>query len=265
MFNQIHRNRSTGLALRSLGVIIGIVVGPSLAHAEDDMMQMPMGQMPAATAPQSTTSPQQPSQNMPNMQTTQPGVGSGAQGQGMGMGMMPPAMQNQMMGMMGMMGMAPAAGAGQMGAGQGMADPNGKMGGMQNRGNQVDASPPMGGAAQPTTVGAPDATRLYHVGSIDFFLDQAGKLNLTSKQTTDLTEIKRLSLARTSELQTKIVQSEQQLFSLTGADAPNEKGIANKVKEIEKLRTDQRLDFIKSVGRAGKVLSADQRQVFLSH
>lgn len=242
-------NRSRRHALKSLGIIIGITVGPSLARAEDDMMQMPMGQMPAATAPPPTTTPQPSAQSMQNMQ---PGTGSGMQKQGMGMGMMPPAMQDQMMQMMQMMpmmGMPPAADAGQMGAGQVMGDPNGKMAPKQNPGSQVDA----------------DSTRLYHVGSIDFFLDQAGKLNLTSKQTKELAEIKSSSLARTSDLQTKIVQTEQQLFALTGADAPNEKGIATKVKEIEKLRAEQRLEFIKSVGKAGKVLSADQRQAFLSH
>ena len=153
-----------------------------------------------------------------------------------------------------------------MGNGQSMEGQSGQMGGMQNSGNQAGLpSAPNGAAAQPAVASASEDTRIYHVGSVDFFLDQASKLNLTNKQTVDLTEIKRQALAQTSALQAKIVQAEQQLFALTGADSPNDSAIATKVKEIERLRSEQRLSFIKSVGKADKVLSSDQRKNFLAH
>ena len=124
---------------------------------------------------------------------------------------------------------------------------------------------PNGTSAQPSVANVPQATRLYHVGSIDFFLDQGDKLNLTTKQTSDLTEIKGKALAQTNGFQTKIVQAEQELFVLTGADAPNQSSISKKIKDIENLRSEQRLSFIKSVGAAGKVLSESQRKNFLAH
>ena len=196
----------------------------------------------------------------------QPGMGSATQGQGMGMGMgqsgMGTGMQGQGMGMMGMQMMGGQAG---MGNGPGMQGQGGEMSGIQNGGNQVAPVGPNGNAAQPTVAGVPQSSKIYHVGSIDFFLDQADKLSLTSNQMTSLTEIKRVALAKTSELQAKIQQSERELFELTGADSPSESAIANKVKGIEKLRSEQRLGFINSVGRADKVLTSTQKQSLLAH
>lgn len=263
----IKDKRRPCLVMSSIGFVVGLAAGPSIVRAEGNGMQMPMGQTPAAGSQQPATNSPPSGQGMGTMTpgmgarmpgqspgTTQPGMG-GMQGQGAGM--------TGMMGMMGMMGMGGGAG---MGNGQGMDGQGGQMGGMQNSGNQPGVpNAPNGNAAQPTVANASDDTRLYHVGSVDFFLDQASKLNFTDKQTTDLTEIKRTALAQTSDLQAKIVRAEQELFALTGADSPNESTIATKVKEIEKLRTDQRLGFIKSVGKANKVLNADQRKSFLAH
>jgi Spy/CpxP family protein refolding chaperone len=50
---------------------------------------------------------------------------------------------------------------------------------------------------------------------------------------------------------------------LTGADQPAAEKIDAKVREIENLRTDQRLAFIRAVGEAAQVLTDDQRKMLL--
>ena len=285
MYLNIQRKLATCRAIRSLGVAIGLVVLPSLARAE--MNEMPGGQMPPSGTQQPATNQQPSDQGSGTMQPgmgmgmgmEHPGMGAANQGQGMGTpqsgtGMNPqgmgPGTQGQGMGMMGMMGMKMMGGGidmgNGMGGGQGMQGRGGQMGGMQRGVNQPGAtSMPNGAPNQPAASNVLEATRLYHAGSTDFFLDQGDKLNLTSKQTADITEIKRKSLVATEELQTKIAQSEKELFALTGADTPNESTIANKVKDIERLRGEQRLNFIKSVGKAGRVLNDTQRKIYLAH
>ena len=61
----------------------------------------------------------------------------------------------------------------------------------------------------------------------------------------------------------KIEVAEQELWQLTAADSPNEARIEAKTREIEKLRGDQRLAFIRAVGEAAKVLTPEQQQVLL--
>lgn len=294
MSTVVQSKRRTCLVMSSFGFVVVLAAAPSLVRAEGNEMQMPMTPTPAAGSqdPATTTAPSGQGMGMmppamgsgmqaPRPGMTQPGMG-GMQGQGTGMtqpgtggmqgqgtGMTQPGMggmQGQGMGMMGMMSMMGMGGGAGMGNGQGMEGHGGQMGGMQNGVNQPAVpGAPNGTPGQPAAVSASQDTRIYHVGAVDFFLDQAAKLNLTDKQTVDLTEVKRKALAQTSEQQTKIVQAEQELFALTGADSPNDSTIANKVKEIERIRTEQRLAFIKSVGRAGKVLTADQRKTFLTH
>jgi Spy/CpxP family protein refolding chaperone len=58
----------------------------------------------------------------------------------------------------------------------------------------------------------------------------------------------------------KIDQAEQELWQLTSADQPDAGKIEAKIKEIEKLRGDERLAFIRSVGEAAKVLTDEQRK-----
>ena len=53
------------------------------------------------------------------------------------------------------------------------------------------------------------------------------------------------------------------MWQLTAADSPDETKIEAKTREIEKLRGDQRLAFIRAVGEAAKVLTPEQQQVLL--
>ena len=61
----------------------------------------------------------------------------------------------------------------------------------------------------------------------------------------------------------RIDQGEQELYALTGADQPDNGKIQAKVGEIEKMRGEQRMSFIMTVGEATKVLSPEQRQALL--
>jgi Spy/CpxP family protein refolding chaperone len=53
------------------------------------------------------------------------------------------------------------------------------------------------------------------------------------------------------------------LWELTAADQPDAAKIEAKVREVEKLRGDQRLAFIRAVGEAAQVLTDEQRKVLL--
>jgi Spy/CpxP family protein refolding chaperone len=69
-------------------------------------------------------------------------------------------------------------------------------------------------------------------------------------------------LGRTAQ-QRRIDQAEQELYLLTGDDQPDTTQIQAKIAEIEKLRTDQRMNFIRAVGEAANVLTHDQHQALL--
>lgn len=153
-------------------------------------------------------------------------------GSGMGMGKMTGGMGMQMMG------------------GHGM----GMMGGTHAKGRMQTSS------ALP---GFPGASHVYHVGATGFFLDHPQHITLTKEQQTSLNRIKETSLLQQESWQRKIDEAEKELFVLTGLDQPDASKIEVKVREIEKLKGDKRLVFIRSVGNAAKVLTQEQREVLL--
>ena len=63
--------------------------------------------------------------------------------------------------------------------------------------------------------------------------------------------------------QRQIDQAEQELYTVTGAEQPENSKIQAKITEIEKLRSQQRMDFIQAVGEASKVLTHDQHMALL--
>lgn len=117
----------------------------------------------------------------------------------------------------------------------------------------------------PTTSlpGFPGASRLYHVGATSFFLDHPQHITLSTEQQTSLNRIKEKALLDRATADRRIEEAEQQLWTLTAAASPDAAKIEAKVREIEKMRGDQRLAFIRAVGEAGKVLTADQRAAVL--
>ena len=111
--------------------------------------------------------------------------------------------------------------------------------------------------------GFPGASHIYHIGATDFFLDHPEHITLSTEQKTKLGNLKQKATTDKATAQRKIEEAEQQLWELTAADQPDAGKIDAKVREVEKLRGDQRLAFIRSVGEAAQVLTDDQRKILL--
>jgi hypothetical protein len=201
------------------------------------------------------------------------GMGRGKQDMGMGqMKGMSGAQPGGQMGMMGMDGMPMMDEMGMGGMGPmkaGGAGGAGMMMGMDQEMMGMMGMPPggqMGGKmSMPSALpGFPGASHLYHVGATGFFLDHDEHISPTTAQRTSLNQIKEKALLDKSSLQRKIDEAKQQLWTLTASDQPDAKKIEEKVREIERLRSDQRLNVIRAVGDAAKVLTDEQRQALLS-
>lgn len=108
--------------------------------------------------------------------------------------------------------------------------------------------------------GIPGLSRLSHIGASGFFLDHTEHVTLTNEQQAGLLRLRRQALLDKSTAQRKIEQAEQELWELTGADEPDLARIQAEVETIEKLRSAQRLAFIRAVGEAVKVLTGEQRR-----
>lgn len=169
---------------------------------------------------------------------------------GMGMGMMGDEM-------MGGMGGGQPKGMSGMGGMMDMMD----MMGMMGKGSMGGKGMQMKMAA--TLPGFPGASHIYHIGATGFFLDHSDHIQLTSEQQTALYGIKEKSLLEQATMQRQIDEVEQELWTLTASDEPDAKSIDAKVREIETLRSDQRIAFIRAVGEAAKVLTTEQRQVLV--
>lgn len=111
--------------------------------------------------------------------------------------------------------------------------------------------------------GFPGASHLYHVGATGFFLDHPQHITLSTEQQRALNRIKERALLDRSNANRRIEDAEQELWTLTAADAPDAIKIDASVRAIEKLRGDQRIGFIGAVGEAGKVLTPDQQAALL--
>lgn len=119
-------------------------------------------------------------------------------------------------------------------------------------------------AATPSELpGFPGVSHLYHVGATGFFLDYSIALKLTANQRGALNQIKERSIGEMATALRGIDQAEQDLFVLTAANKPDEAPIQAKVREIEKLRSNARMSFIRAVGEAVDVLTHDQHRAVL--
>ncbi len=156
----------------------------------------------------------------------------------------------------------PAGGAGNSGAMGGMMGMMNQMMGM----GTLPAAPP-GMAMSPTAIpqsalpGFPSVSHLYHIGTTGFFIDHAQHINLTADQLTALNKMKEAALTAKTNSDHQIEQGEQELGILTSSDQPDAAKIETKVREIEKLRVDERISFIRAVGDAAKLLTDDQRKI----
>jgi Spy/CpxP family protein refolding chaperone len=125
----------------------------------------------------------------------------------------------------------------------------------------------MGGANSPAAMAMPSAlpgfpgqSHLYHIGATGFFLDHPEHIVLTTQQKQALAKKKQLSLLKQGEIQRQIDAAEQELWELTGADQPQASDIDRKAREIERLRADQRIAYIRAVGESAKLLTEEQRE-----
>ena len=78
-----------------------------------------------------------------------------------------------------------------------------------------------------------------------------------------LYHIKEKALLDRLTRQRGIDQAEQDLYTLTGVDQPDETAIQAKIAEIEKLRGDQRMNFVRAVAEATNALTHDQHRALL--
>lgn len=253
------------IALRGLTATSLVAIAVSGVLADTKTRVVPANQdNPAATiqlAQHGTPAPSQPSGGASQGGMGQGGMGdSGSTGGSMGMGGMG-------MGRGGMMGMDDKGmgGMGQGGTGQGgMGMGRGGIMGMDEMGMGSMGMAPGTGTrmAMPSALpGFPGASHLYHVGSTGFFLDYADKLGLSVEQKSALNAIKQRAVSAQSTAQRKVAEAEEALWTLTAAEQPDAAAIESKVREIEKLKSDQRLTFIRAVGDAGKLLTADQQRM----
>jgi Spy/CpxP family protein refolding chaperone len=144
------------------------------------------------------------------------------------------------------------------------------MGGMAAGGNAaMSAMPPAAGGMatmsgpSSATPGQAGASHLYHVGSTGFFLNHSQHITLTADQKFTLNRLKERAMLHRASEQRKIDQAEQELYTLTGADQLDNSKVQEKIGEIEKLRAEQRMNFIRAVGEASIVLTHDQHQALM--
>lgn len=163
--------------------------------------------------------------------------------------------------------LAPSAGMGPgmtggMGPSGGMGMPDDELMGMGAMGRAG------GGAMGPMKMesdlpGFPGASHLYHVGASGFFLDHGAHITLSAEQRRELNGLREEAFLGGSSCARKVDEAEQELWELTASDTPEASAIEAKVREIESLRGDRRLAFIRAVGEAAEVLTAEQRNALV--
>lgn len=169
-------------------------------------------------------------------------------------------------GMKGGMSMGPDSGAGSADPSPAMRDRMDAPSGMDMMGRMRGSMEKRGMANMPadsSLPGFPGASHLYHVGATGFFLDHPEHITLSANQQAALQRTREKSALEQATFDRRIEEAEQELWTLTAAEAPELARIDAKVRDIEKLRADRRLAFIKAVGEAGKVLTQDQQKVVL--
>ena len=110
----------------------------------------------------------------------------------------------------------------------------------------------------------PAPSGLLHIGADGFFLNDASGLRLTPGQLSPLRAIQMRATAEMQEAEKKIAVLEQELWTLTGSAQPELGAIERKARELEKLRADQRIQFIRHVAEAARVLTPDQANQVLT-
>ena len=124
----------------------------------------------------------------------------------------------------------------------------------------------MGQMQMPSALpGFAGASHIYHIGATSFFLDHSQHITLTQEQQVKLNQIKEKVLLGQATFDRWISETEQELWVLTSSDTPAAAKIETKIREIEKLRSDKRIAYIRAVGEATRVLTDEQRQTLVGN
>jgi Spy/CpxP family protein refolding chaperone len=134
---------------------------------------------------------------------------------------------------------------------------------MGNDAMNVMGAMPGGAMAQSAVPGVPGVSHLYHIGAVGFFLDHQEHIQLSAEQKKKFNQIRENALLEKATADRNVEEAEQQLWKLTAADQPDLAQIEAKVREIEKLRGDQRLTLVRPVVEAAKVLTEEQTKILL--
>lgn len=119
---------------------------------------------------------------------------------------------------------------------------------------------PMPGSAMPSadTPVSTGSGHVLHLGERDFYLDRQTELALTQAQVQSLMGHKDRWLVERERHQEAIDAAEAWLWQLTQALTPNPDQMAAAVREVEQLRSEQRLAFIAAVSEAVRTLTPAQ-------
>lgn len=104
---------------------------------------------------------------------------------------------------------------------------------------------------------------LLHIGAQGFFIDRPQTFTPRADQAKTLADIKERTAMDMMAAGKKIQEAEQQLWKLTANERPNLVEIEAKTREVEKLRADQRILFIRAVAEATDLLTAEQKENLL--
>ncbi|MBX9767573.1 MAG: hypothetical protein K2X47_09915 [Bdellovibrionales bacterium] len=141
-----------------------------------------------------------------------------------------------------------------------MAQMKGKM---MPQSPDAQSSPPSDLPISSELPGFPGASHIYHIGATGFFIDHAEMTDLSTEQLTALRRIKEKWIITQAAFAQKIKGAEEELWSLTSLDRPLIKNIENKIREIQSLRGEKQITFIRYVGQATGVLTSEQRSTLL--
>lgn len=149
------------------------------------------------------------------------------------------------------------------GQNSGMQGSSGMMGMMDQMMGQMGSSSQLKAQASSELPGFPGASHIYHIGSTGFFVDHTELAGLSTEQIKRLNQIKEKSMLSQSSFDRKIKEAEESLWTLTASDRPDIKSIEAKVREIESLKSEQRISYIRDVGEATGILTNEQRSILL--
>ncbi len=140
---------------------------------------------------------------------------------------------------------------------------NQMMGQMMPKMQSPPSTAQSGGLPTSDLPGFPGASHILHIGATGFFLDHAGMAKLTTAQLTSLNRLKEHAVLARATVDQKILRAEEAVWTLTASDQPDLKKIEAKIKESEALKAEKRVNFIRSVGTAAKILTPGQVSIFL--